>query len=33
MSRARLALGWVLVGVPLLYGITQTALKVTALFV
>ncbi|MGX5358681.1 MFS transporter small subunit [Kocuria sp. KH4] len=33
MSRSRLVLGWALVGIPLLYGITQTALKVTALFV
>jgi hypothetical protein len=24
MSRARLALGWVLVGVPLAYGVTMT---------
>jgi len=32
MTRARLALGWVLVGVPLAYGILQTLLKVSALF-
>ncbi|MHC5560639.1 MFS transporter small subunit [Kocuria rosea] len=32
MSRARLALGWVLVGVPLAYGIFQTLLKAAALF-
>lgn len=28
----RLTLGWVLVGVPLLYGIIQTLLKVFTLF-
>ncbi|MFW3385036.1 MULTISPECIES: MFS transporter small subunit [Kocuria] len=33
MSRARLALGWVLVGVPLAYGVTMTLTRVTALFV
>lgn len=33
MSRARLALGWVLVGVPLAYGVTMTFTRVTALFV
>ena len=33
MSRARLALGWVLVGVPLDYGVTMTLTRVTALFV
>ncbi|WP_438612837.1 MFS transporter small subunit [Kocuria arenosa] len=33
MSRARLALGWVLVGVPLAYGVTMTLMRVTALFV
>ncbi|WP_438612710.1 MFS transporter small subunit [Kocuria sabuli] len=32
MNQLRLALGWVLVGVPLLYGITQTLLKVFTLF-
>jgi hypothetical protein len=32
MSRTRLALGWVLVGVPLAYGIFQTLLKAAALF-
>ncbi|WP_443093582.1 MFS transporter small subunit [Kocuria dechangensis] len=32
MSRARLALGWVLVGVPLAYGVQQTLTKVFALF-
>ncbi len=33
MSKARLALGWVLVGVPLVYGVTATLMRVTALFV
>lgn len=33
MNRARLALGWVLVGVPLAYGVTATVMRVTALFV
>lgn len=33
MSRARLALGWVLVGVPLAYGVTMTLTQVTALVV
>ncbi|WP_449274656.1 MFS transporter small subunit [Kocuria arenosa] len=33
MSRARLALGWVLVGVPLAYGVTMTLMRATALFV
>ncbi|WP_425552569.1 MFS transporter small subunit [Kocuria aegyptia] len=32
MSRARLALGWVLVGVPLAYGVTMTLMRATALF-
>ena len=32
MSRARIALGWTLVGVPLAYGIFQTLLRVSALF-
>ncbi|WP_449274648.1 MFS transporter small subunit [Kocuria sabuli] len=30
--RLRLALGWVLVGVPLAYGVTQTLLKAVSLF-
>ena len=32
MSSVRLALGWVLVGVPLVYGVTTTLMRVTALF-
>jgi hypothetical protein len=32
MSQARIALGWVLVSVPLAYGIWQTLLKVVTLF-
>ena len=32
MKKAQVALGWVLVGVPLLYGVSQTLLKVSALF-
>jgi hypothetical protein len=32
MSRARLALGWVLVGVPLAYGVTMTLMRASALF-
>ena len=32
MKKAQVALGWVLVGGPLLYGITQTLMKVPALF-
>ncbi len=32
MSRARLALGWVLVGVPLAYGVTATLMRAAALF-
>ncbi|WP_438612532.1 MFS transporter small subunit [Kocuria oxytropis] len=32
MSKARLALGWVLVGVPLAYGVTATLVRVSALF-
>ncbi|MFT4471772.1 MFS transporter small subunit [Arthrobacter sulfonylureivorans] len=32
MKKAQVALGWVLVGIPLLYGITQTLMKVPALF-
>ncbi|WP_427916083.1 MFS transporter small subunit [Sinomonas halotolerans] len=32
MKAARVALGWTLVGVPLLYGITMTLIKASALF-
>jgi len=32
MKSTRIVLGWVLVGVPLVYGITQTLIKVAALF-
>jgi len=32
MKNARIILGWVLVGVPLVYGVTQTLIKVAALF-
>lgn len=32
MGTLRLFFGWVLVGVPLLYGIVQTLLKVLTLF-
>ena len=32
MKRAQLALGWIIVGVPLLFGIYQTLTKVTGLF-
>lgn len=32
MKTARLALGWTLVGVPLVYGIVTTLLKAAALF-
>ncbi|WP_441005561.1 MFS transporter small subunit [Kocuria rhizosphaericola] len=32
MSQARLALGWILVGVPLAYGVTATLIRVGALF-
>ncbi|SEO09841.1 MFS transporter small subunit [Cryobacterium luteum] len=32
MKRAQLALGWIIVGVPLLFGIYQTLTKVTVLF-
>lgn len=31
MSRARLALGWILVGIPLLYGILMTLTRAAAL--
>lgn len=33
MGRIRLVIAWGLVGIPLLYGIMQTASRVTALFV
>ncbi|TDW28852.1 MFS transporter small subunit [Cryobacterium psychrophilum] len=32
MKTLKLVLGWALVGVPLVYGVTQTLIKVTALF-
>ncbi|MBB5640775.1 MFS transporter small subunit [Cryobacterium roopkundense] len=32
MKIAKLVLGWTLVGVPLIYGVSQTLIKVTALF-
>ena len=32
MKTARLALGWFLVGVPLVYGIATTLMKVSDLF-
>ncbi|MDH6236846.1 hypothetical protein H4V99_001591 [Cryobacterium sp. CG_9.6] len=32
MKSVKLFLGWALVGVPLVYGISQTVIKVTALF-
>ncbi|TDW28651.1 MFS transporter small subunit [Cryobacterium psychrophilum] len=32
MKSLKLVLGWALVGVPLAYGVTQTLIKVTALF-
>lgn len=32
MTRARLALGWILVGIPLGYGVLQTLAKAAALF-
>lgn len=32
MSRVRVALGWVLVGVPLAYGVTMTLTRAAALF-
>lgn len=32
MKTAKIILGWTLVGVPLIYGVTQTLIKVTALF-
>lgn len=30
--RARLVIGWALVGVPLLYGVYQTVVKASSLF-
>jgi hypothetical protein len=32
MKSIKLVLGWALVGIPLVYGVTQTMIKVTALF-
>lgn len=32
MKSITLVLGWALVGIPLLYGVIQTMIKVTALF-
>lgn len=32
MKNIKLVLGWALVGIPLLYGVIQTMIKVTALF-
>ncbi|WP_194087785.1 MFS transporter small subunit [Cryobacterium glaciale] len=32
MKKAQLVVGWVLVGIPLAFGIIQTLTKVTALF-
>lgn len=32
MVAARIAVVWALVGVPLVYGVTQTLTRVTALF-
>lgn len=32
MSKAQLAIGWILVGLPLLYGVLQTLAKVADLF-
>ncbi|WP_456237992.1 MFS transporter small subunit [Marisediminicola senii] len=30
--KARLAIAWALVGIPLAYGVTMTLIRVTALF-
>ena len=30
--KIKLVIGWALVGIPLLYGISQTLIKVSALF-
>ncbi|WP_422934020.1 MFS transporter small subunit [Sinomonas sp. P47F7] len=32
MKTARVALGWILVGIPLIYGIATTLVKAAALF-
>ncbi|WP_449555793.1 MFS transporter small subunit [Kocuria rhizosphaerae] len=32
MSQVRIALGWILVTVPLAYGVWQTGLKIVTLF-
>ncbi|WP_423246820.1 MFS transporter small subunit [Sinomonas puerhi] len=32
MKTAQLAFGWILVGIPLIYGIITTLMKVSALF-
>ncbi|WP_442892944.1 MFS transporter small subunit [Arthrobacter sp. USHLN218] len=32
MKKAQVAMGWLLVGVPLLYGVAQTLMKASALF-
>lgn len=32
MNSVKLILGWALVGIPLVYGVTQTLIKVTTLF-
>ncbi|WP_420898041.1 MFS transporter small subunit [Cryobacterium lyxosi] len=32
MKQARLALGWIIVAIPLLYGVYQALTKVAALF-
>lgn len=32
MKKTRLTIGWILVGVPLVYGVVQTLIKVAALF-
>jgi hypothetical protein len=32
MKTARVALGWILVGIPLIYGIATTLVKAFALF-
>ncbi|WP_425455968.1 MFS transporter small subunit [Arthrobacter echini] len=32
MAAARLAFVWALVGLPLVYGVTQTLIRVSALF-
>jgi len=32
MKTIKLFVGWALVGIPLVYGISQTMIKITALF-